>query len=52
MVIVLVDVFVVVFILLFTWTLEIGLENFVKIYEEGTIEMQDFSLRVKKMPDE
>lgn len=52
MIIVIVDVFVVIFILLFTWTLEIGQENFVKIYDKGTIEMSDFSLRVKKMPDE
>jgi hypothetical protein len=52
MIIVVVDVFVVIFILLFTWTLEIGQENFVKIYDKGTIEMSDFSLRVKKMPDE
>lgn len=50
--IVFVDIFVIIFVLAFTWTLEIGQENFVNIYDEGTIEMSDFSLRVKKMPEE
>jgi hypothetical protein len=52
LIIVFVDVVVIIFVLGFTWTLEIGQENFVRIFDRGTIEMQDFSLRIKKMPDE
>ena len=52
LIVVFVDVLVIIFVLAFTWTLEIGQENFVKIFDEGTIEMQDFSLRIKRMPDE
>jgi len=52
LIIVFVDVFVIIFVLAFTWTLEIGQENFVQIFDDGTIEMQDFSLRIKKMPEE
>lgn len=52
LIVVFVDVFVIIFVLAFTWTLEIGQENFVKIFDKGTIEMQDFALKIKKMPDE
>ena len=52
LIVVLVDVLVIIFVLAFTWTLEIGQENFVRIFDKGTIEMQDFSLKIKKMPDE
>ena len=39
LIIVFVDVFVIIFVLAFTWTLEIGQENFVQIFDDGTIEM-------------
>ena len=52
LIVVFVDVFVIIFVLAFTWTLEIGQENFVRIFDKGTIQMQDFSLKIKKMPDE
>jgi hypothetical protein len=45
-------VLVVICVLLFTWTLEIGQEKYVNIHDKSTVEMTDFSLRVKGIPDE
>lgn len=39
-------------LLLFTYFLEIGQNNYVEMYNEMTLEMSDFSLKVSGLPDE
>ena len=52
MIIVVVDIFVILALIIFTWALEIGQENYVKMFLDHTIEMTDFTIRIKHLPEE
>jgi hypothetical protein len=52
MIIVIVDIIVILALIIFTWALEIGQENYVKMYLDHTIEMTNFTIRIKNLPDE
>ena len=51
-IIVIIDIFVIIALILFTWFLENGQNNYVEMYNEMTLEMSDFSLKIKGLPDE
>ena len=52
MIIVIVDIIVILSLIMFTWALEYGQENYVKMYLDHTIEMSDFTIRISDLPDE
>tara|TARA_B110000285_G_C14991727_1_gene546692 strand:- start:779 stop:1084 length:306 start_codon:yes stop_codon:yes gene_type:complete len=51
-IIVIIDIFVITALILFTYFLENGQNNYVEMYNEFTLEMSDFSLKIKGLPDE
>lgn len=47
-----VDLIVIMILLLFIYLIEVGQKNFIEIFNANTITPEDFTLRVKGMPDE
>ena len=52
MIVVAIDMLVIITIVLFIWFLEKGQESFIEQFEQETIEMTDFSVRIKGMPED
>jgi hypothetical protein len=50
LIVVLIDIAVIISFICFIWFLERGQEKFIEQFEEETIEMMDFTVRVKGMP--
>ena len=51
-IIILIDSLVIASLLIFTWALDIGQQNYVKMYLDHTIDMSDFTIRISNLPDE
>lgn len=51
-IIVAIDILVILTMMLFIYLIEIGQKNFVTVFNENTITPEDFTLKVKGMPDE
>jgi hypothetical protein len=51
-IIVIIDIFVIIALIMFIYFLENGQNNYVEMYNEFTLEMTDFSLKIEGIPDE
>ena len=51
-IILIVDLIVIFVLLLFIYLIEVGQQNFIEIFNANTITPEDFTMKVKGMPDE